>query len=54
MQALIDSGDQQYRSDSDGQIMEFVRIKDDESLSFKDRRKPKKPEPPKSLHHHPK
>ena len=38
MQALIDSGDQQYRSDSDGQIMEFVRIKDDESLSFKDRR----------------
>ena len=47
MQALIDSGDQQYRSDSDGQIMEFVRIKDDESLSFKDRRKPKKPEPPK-------
>ena len=47
MQALIDSGDQQYRSDSDGQIMEFVRIKDDESLIFKDRRKPKKPEPPK-------
>ena len=47
MQALIDSGDQQYRSDSDGQIMEFVRIKDDESLSFKDRRKPGKPEPPK-------
>ena len=47
MQALIDSGDQQYRSDSDGQIMEFVRIKDDESLSFKARRKPKKPEPPK-------
>ena len=44
MQALIDSGDQQYRSDSDGQIMEFVRIKDDESLSFKDRRKPKKQE----------
>jgi protein TonB len=47
MQALIDSGDQAYRSDSDGQIMEFVRIKDDESLSLKDRRKPKKPEPPK-------
>jgi len=47
MQALIDSGDQGYRSDSDGQIMEFVRIKDDESLSLKDRRKPKKPEPPK-------
>ena len=47
MQALIDSGDQQYRSDSDGQIMEFVRIKDDESLSFKDRRKPIKPKPPK-------
>ena len=47
MQALIDSGDQAYRSDSDGQIIEFVRIKDDESLSLKDRRKPKKPEPPK-------
>ena len=47
MQALIDSGDQAYRSDSAGQIMEFVRIKDDESLSLKDRRKPKKPEPPK-------
>ena len=47
MQALIDSGDQAYRSDSDGQIMEFVRIKDDESLNLKDRRKPKKPEPPK-------
>ena len=47
MQALIDSGDQAYRSDSDGQIMEFVRIKDDESLSLKDRRKPKKPAPPK-------
>ena len=47
MQALIDSGDQAYRSDSDGQIMELVRIKDDESLSLKDRRKPKKPEPPK-------
>jgi protein TonB len=47
MQALIDSGDQAYRSDSDGQIMEFVRIKDDESLSLKDRRKPKKPESPK-------
>ena len=47
MQALIDSGDQAYRSDSDGQIMEFVRIKDDESLSLKDRRKPKKPEPAK-------
>ena len=47
MQALIDSGDQEYRADSDGQIMEFVRIKDDESLSFKDRRKPVKPQPPK-------
>ena len=47
MQALIDSGDQAYQSDSDGQIMDFVRIKDDESLSLKDRRKPKKPEPPK-------
>jgi protein TonB len=28
-------------------MMEFIRIKDDESLSFKDRRKPIKPKPPK-------
>lgn len=47
MQALIDSGDQGLRSSSDGQIMEFIRIKDDENLSFKDRRKPVKPKPPK-------
>ena len=47
MQALIDSGDQRFRSSSEGQMMEFIRIKDDESLSFKDRRKPVKPKPPK-------
>ena len=47
MQALIDSGDQRFRSSSEGQMMEFIRIKDDESLSFKDRRKPIKPKPPK-------
>ncbi|MCH2477234.1 MAG: energy transducer TonB [Gammaproteobacteria bacterium] len=28
-------------------MMEFIRIKDDENLSFKDRRKPIKPKPPK-------
>ena len=47
MQALIDSGDQRFRSSSEGQMMEFIRIKDDENLSFKDRRKPIKPKPPK-------
>ena len=47
MQALIDSGDQRFLSSSEGQMMEFIRIKDDESLSFKDRRKPVKPKPPK-------
>ena len=43
MQALIDSGEQDYRASNEGQIMEFIRIKDDENLSFKDRVKPKKP-----------
>jgi len=47
MQALIDSGDQNYKTTADSQILEFIRIKDDESLSFKDRVKPKKPTPPK-------
>ena len=47
MQALIDSGEQGFGSSSEGQMMEFIRIKDDESLSFKDRRKPIKPKPPK-------
>ena len=47
MQALIDSGDQNYKTSADSQILEFIRIKDDESLSFKDRVKPKKPTPPK-------
>ena len=47
MQALIDSGEQDYRASNEGQIMEFIRIKDDENLSFKDRVKPKKPTPPK-------
>ena len=47
MQALIDSGEQDYRASSEGQIMEFIRINDDENLSFKDRIKPKKPTPPK-------
>ena len=47
MQALIDSGEQGFDSSSEGQMMEFIRIKDDESLSFKDRRKPVKPKPPK-------
>ena len=47
MQALIDSGEQSFHSSSEGQMMEFIRIKDDESLSFKDRRKPVKPKPPK-------
>ena len=47
MQALIDSGEQDYRASNEGQIMEFIRIKDDENLSFKDRIKPKKPTPPK-------
>ena len=47
MQALIDSGEQGFHSSSEGQMMEFIRIKDDESLSFKDRRKPVKPKPPK-------
>ncbi|MEO1929846.1 MAG: hypothetical protein ABGX51_05705, partial [Gammaproteobacteria bacterium] len=47
MQALIDSGEQGLGSSSEGQMMEFIRIKDDESLSFKDRRKPIKPKPPK-------
>ena len=46
MQALIDSGEQDYSASGEGQIMEFIRIKDDESLSFKDRIKPKKPTPP--------
>jgi len=47
MQALIDSGEQDFSSSSEGQMMEFIRIKDDENLSFKDRRKPIKPKPPK-------
>ena len=47
MQALIDSGEQDYSASNEGQIMEFIRIKDDENLSFKDRIKPKKPTPPK-------
>ena len=34
MQALIDSGEQGFGSSSEGQMMEFIRIKDDENLSF--------------------
>jgi len=54
MQALIDSGEQDYRASNEGQIMEFIRIKDDENLSFKDRVKPKKPTPPKETQPPPK
>jgi hypothetical protein len=43
MQSLIDSGDQNTKSLSEGQIMDFIRIQEDETLSLKDRRKPKKP-----------
>ena len=47
MQSLIDSGEQNTNASSEGQIMEFIRIREDETLSIKDRRKPKKPKPPK-------
>ena len=47
MQSLIDSGDRRTKSLSEGQIMDFIRIQEDETLSLKDRRKPKKPVPPK-------
>jgi protein TonB len=47
MQSLIDSGDQNTKSLSEGQVMDFIRIQEDETLSLKDRRKPKKPVPPK-------
>jgi len=47
MQSLIDSGEQNTNASSEGQIMEFIRIREDETLSIKDRRKPQKPKPPK-------
>jgi len=47
MQSLIDSGEQNKNASSEGQIMEFIRIREDETLSIKDRRKPQKPKPPK-------
>ncbi len=47
MQALIDSGEQQKNASAEGQIMDFIRIREDETLSVKDRQKPKKPQPPK-------
>ena len=47
MQSLIDSGEQNTNASSEGQIMEFIRIREDETLSIKDRRKPEKPKPPK-------
>ena len=47
MQSLIDSGEQNTNASSEGQIMEFIRIREDETLSIKDRRKPNKPKPPK-------
>ena len=47
MQSLIDSGEQQNNASAEGQIMDFIRIREDETLSIKDRRKPQKPKPPK-------
>ena len=47
MQSLIDSGEQQKNASTEGQIMDFIRIREDETLSIKDRQKPKKPTPPK-------
>ena len=47
MQSLIDSGEQNTNASSEGQIMEFIRIREDETLTIKDRRKPQKPKPPK-------
>jgi protein TonB len=47
MQALIDSGEQQKNASAEGQIIDFIRIREDETLSIKDRQKPKKPKPPK-------
>ena len=47
MQSLIDSGEQNTNASSEGQIMEFIRIREDETLRIKDRRKPQKPKPPK-------
>ena len=43
MQSLIDSGEQQKNASAEGQIMDFIRIREDETLSIKDRMKPKKP-----------
>ena len=47
MQSLIDSGERQNNASAEGQIMDFIRIREDETLSIKDRQKPKKPKPPK-------
>jgi protein TonB len=47
MQSLIDSGEQHKNASAEGQIMDFIRIREDETLSIKDRRKPQKPKPPK-------
>ena len=47
MQSLIDSGEQHKNVSAEGQIMDFIRIREDETLSIKDRQKPKKPTPPK-------
>ena len=47
MQSLIDSGEQHKNASAEGQIMDFIRIREDETLSIKDRQKPKKPTPPK-------
>jgi protein TonB len=47
MQSLIDSGEQHKNASAEGQIMDFIRIREDETLSIKNREKPKKPKPPK-------
>jgi len=47
MQSLIDSGEQHKNASAEGQIMDFIRIREDETLSIKNREKPKKPQPPK-------
>lgn len=47
MQALIKSGDQTLKEPTPGAVLDFVRLKQEETVEQKDR-KPRKPPPPKA------
>jgi protein TonB len=47
MHTLITGGKQITRSDADGQVVDFIRVREEEMVNLKRRTPPKKPPPPK-------